>query len=116
MTFARAAQAQGHSVFCVGVLGMASDELGGVCDDFVTAPLPQMGKAIRLFNKANIRRAVMAGKIEKTAIFRRFRWLRCVPDWRTLHMVFNYVRKDKKDDTILLEVIREFARDDIHFE
>ena len=62
--FAQAAQNQGHSVFCVGVHGMASEELGTVCDDFVTAPLGRMGKAIRLFKKNGITRTVMAGKID----------------------------------------------------
>ena len=113
--FARAAQNQGHSVFCVGVHGMASDDLGEVCDDFVTAPLGRMGKAIRLFKQAHVKHAVMAGKIEKTVLFRKFRWIRNFPDWRTVHMAFSYVRENKKDDTILLAVIREFQRDEIDF-
>ena len=38
-----------------------------------------------------------------------------LPDWRTLHMLYAYA-SDKKDDTLLLAVIREFERDGIHFE
>jgi len=116
ITFAQAAQKHGHSVYCVGVLGMASDELGEVCDDFVTASLGRIGKAIRLFKKAGINRAVMAGKIEKTVLFKRFRWLRNLPDWRAIHMVYRYARENHQDDTLLLAVLREFERDQILFE
>ena len=95
---------------------MASDELGEVCDDFVTASLGRIGKAIRLFKKAGINRAVMAGKIEKTVLFKRFRWLRNLPDWRAIHMAYRYARENHQDDTLLLAVLREFERDQILFE
>lgn len=116
ISFAKAARSQGLSVYCVGVRGMAPEELGELCDDFVTAPLARMGRAIRLFKSAGINRAVMAGKIEKSVLFRPFRMLRHLPDWRTLHMWFTYATANKTDDTILLAVIREFERDNIHFE
>ena len=58
----------------------------------------------------------MAGKIEKTVLFHPFRWLRLMPDWRTIHMWLRYARENKKDDTILLAVIREFERDGLIFD
>ena len=97
-------------------MGLAADELAGICDDFVTAPLARVGKAIRLFNKAGIDRVVMAGKVEKTVLFQPLRLFRLMPDWRGLHCFFNYAKEDKKDDTLLLAVIREFSRDRIFFE
>jgi UDP-2,3-diacylglucosamine hydrolase len=114
--FVRAAQSAGHSVFGLGVAGMVSQELADVCDDFRVAPLARIGKAIRLFKRAGVDRIVMAGKIEKTVLFQPFRWVRLVPDWRTLHMWFRYARENKKDDTILLAVIREFERDGFGFD
>ncbi len=116
VTFAEAARSQGISVCCVGVRGMAPEELADCCDEFSTIPIGKMGRAIRLFKQANVNRAVMAGKIEKTVIFQPFRVLRNLPDWRTIHMWFRYATANKADDTLLLAVIREFARDDIHFE
>lgn len=116
VTFATAAQRQGYSVFCLGVAGSAPEELADICDVFVTAPLARIGKAIRLFKRAGVRRGVMAGKIEKSFLFQPLRWLKLLPDWRTLHMFFRYASRDKKDDTLLLAVIREFERDGIHFE
>ena len=114
--FTRSAQASGHSVFGLGVTGMASEALGDVCDDFRFAPLARIGKAIRLFKRAGVERIVMAGKIEKTVIFHPFRWVRHMPDWRTIHMWFRYASHNKKDDTLLLAVIREFARDNLYFD
>lgn len=114
--FARAARNAGHYVYCLGVAGMASEQLAEECDEFRFAPLARIGKAIRLYKKAQVQRIIMAGKIEKTVLFHPFRWLRLMPDWRTLHMWIRYARENKKDDTILLAVIREFARDGFIFD
>jgi UDP-2,3-diacylglucosamine hydrolase len=94
---------------------MASDELREACDYFMPVRLGGIGRAIRLFKRAGIDRAVMAGKVDKTVLFKPFRWIRHFPDWRAIHMILRYAR-DRKDDTLLLAVIREFERDQIHFE
>ena len=116
ISFARAARQRGHSVFALGIQGMVSEELAAVCDEFDTAPLARLGYAIRRFRMAGVRQAVMAGKIDKTVLYQPFRWIRLLPDWRTVHMWFRYAREDRKDDTLLLAVIREFERDSIVFE
>lgn len=114
--FAQEAQRQGLKVCCVGVLGMASEELADVCYQYHTTPLARIGRAIRLFKRAHVKRAVMAGKIEKTVLFQPWRVLRLLPDLRTIHMWFRYAVENRKDDTLLLAVIREFERDQIIFE
>jgi len=114
--FARAARNAGHYVYGLGVAGMASEELYEACDEFRYGPLARFGKAIRLFKKARVERIVMAGKIEKTVLFHPFRWIRLMPDWRTIHMWIRYARENKKDDTLLLAVIREFERDGLIFD
>lgn len=116
MAFAEAARNQGHSVFCLGVAGMAPPTLREICDDYVSLPLAKIGKAIRTLRRASVDKVVMAGKIEKTVLFHPLRILKLMPDWRTIHMWYRYARENKKDDTILLAVIREFERDNIHFE
>jgi UDP-2,3-diacylglucosamine hydrolase len=116
IAFAEAARRQGHSVVGVGVLGMASDSLHELCDYYTTTSLGRFGRAINVFKKAGVTRAVMAGKVEKTVLFQRFRWIRNLPDWRTIHLMFRYARENRKDDTLLLAVIREFERDNIHFD
>ena len=116
LAFAEAARQQGHFVHCVGVMGMAPPELRDICHSYAETPLARIGRAIRLFKRAKIDRVVMAGKIEKTLLFQSFRILRLLPDWRAIHMWYRYATRDRKDDTLLLAVIREFARDNIQFD
>lgn len=115
VVFAESAQRQGFSVQCLGIEGLASEELGDICDTFRTAPLARIGKAIRFFKKRRVQSAVMAGKVEKRILFDPFRFWNLLPDWRTVHMWLKYCTDNKKDDTLLLAVIREFERDGISF-
>lgn len=112
--FARTAREQGYKVQCIGIEGMVSDELADVCDNFCTAPLAQIGKAIRYFRRRGVSQAVMAGKVEKRVLFDPFRIWRLWPDLRTANMWLRHC-VNRADDTILLAVIREFERDGISF-
>lgn len=114
--FAEAARKQGRLVHGVGVHGMVSRELADVCDSFESIPISRIGRGIRSFVKHNARHIVMAGKIEKTALFQHRSLWQLIPDWRTVHMMCAYVfKKDMRDDTLLLAVIREFERDNLTF-
>jgi len=113
---AQAARAAGHTVYGLGIDGMASENLPEFCDEFQTVPLAKGGRQIRMFRRAGVERILMAGKIDKTVLFRPFRWFKLIPDFRTLHMWYRYAAANKKDDTILLAVIKEFARDNLHFD
>ncbi|HXY36442.1 MAG TPA: LpxI family protein, partial [Planctomycetaceae bacterium] len=116
IAFAEAARRQGVPVVGVGLLGVASDSLRELCDYYTTASLGRIGKSIAVFKRFGVNRVVMAGKVDKTLLFQKFRWIRHLPDWRTIHLFLRYARENRKDDTLLLAVIREYARDDIHFE
>jgi DUF1009 family protein len=98
------------------VAGMASDELHNLCDYFTTTSLGRFGRAIRLFKSARIDRIVMAGKVEKTVLFHPYRWIRHLPDFRAIHMMLRYARENRKDDTLMLALIREFERDNLVFD
>ena len=113
--FAEAARRQGYAVYGMGILGMASSELPERCRHFRWTALARLGRAIRYFKRHRVDRVIMAGKVEKRELFKPLRMLRLVPDWRTLHMWYRYCRENKKDDTLLLAVIREFERDGIGF-
>jgi DUF1009 family protein len=113
--FAEAARREGYAVYGLGILGMAPSELSHACQHFRWTALARLGRAIRYFKRHRVDRVVMAGKVEKRELFKPLRMLRLVPDWRTLHMWYRYCRENKKDDTLLLAVIREFERDGIEF-
>jgi UDP-2,3-diacylglucosamine hydrolase len=116
VVFAEKARALGIPVVCVGIRGEAPPELAGLVQRFYWAGLARLGRMIRCFKHAGVRRAVMAGKIHKTAMYTPWRWLRYVPDWRMLAFWFRRRRRDNKDDSLLLGVINEFAADGIRFE
>lgn len=116
IVFAEAARQQGYYVHGVGVMGMApAEDLQAICHSYEEVGLAKIGKAISSFRRHSIGHIVMAGKIEKTVLFQPRRWLRLMPDWRTIHLFFSYVRENRKDDTLLLAVIREFERDRMTF-
>jgi hypothetical protein len=115
VSVARELQEQGYEVFAMGVLGMVGDELEQYCRKFSKAPLARLGTAIRFFKSNQIGQVMMAGKIEKTVLFQPNLFWRMMPDWRTIHMWLTYASENKKDDTLLLAVIREFERDKIEF-
>lgn len=116
---AEALAAQGYDVYCLGVKEHADAEsLRAVCKDFRWNGVARFGAAMRYFHKHGIRRATMAGKIHKTRLYRPLVWLHYVPDVRTLRMFYrNFIKTqgDRRDDTLLGTIVREFAGEGIEF-
>ena len=115
---AEALRRQGWQTYCLGVAGHADPSLAQVCHDFSWIGLGQLGRAIRYFQRHQVAEATMAGKFHKTVLFRRWAWIRHLPDLRTLRAVVPHFftrTKDCKDDTLLGMLVDEFAADGIHF-
>ncbi|HVJ80368.1 MAG TPA: UDP-2,3-diacylglucosamine diphosphatase LpxI [Planctomycetia bacterium] len=114
--FAQAARAQGLEVVCVAIRHHADgDLLRPLVDRFHWTALARFGRTISLFRREGVGQVVMAGKIQKVALFGPWRWLRLFPDWRTVRFWLDRRRRDNRDDSLLLGVIKEFARDGIAF-
>jgi DUF1009 family protein len=108
---AEKAKASGIPVVCVGIRGMADRRaLEPHCHRFYWARLAAIGRPIRLFRREGVRRWTMAGKVFKGRMFSPMRWLTLLPDLRTARAWLR-PRKDNADDTLLLTLIAEFARD-----
>jgi DUF1009 family protein len=114
--FAESARQQGYKVACVGIRYEAPEELRDVCDSFQLVGISKLGGMIRAFKRADVREIVMAGKVTKSVMYTPFRIIRLCPDLRMLRFWYKTVRADKRDDSILLSVIDEFARDGMTFE
>jgi DUF1009 family protein len=114
---AEKARAAGVPVVCVGLRGMAPPELAGLSHRFYWARVAQLGKMIRSFKREGVTRVMMAGKVHKAAVLHKpWKVLSLWPDWRTLRFWFYRPRRDNRDDSLLLALIDEFARDGIRFE
>jgi DUF1009 family protein len=117
IAFAQKARAIGLPVVCVALRGEASPELAGLVDHFHWCSPARMGRMIRLFKRAGVAHIVMAGKVAKAKyLYRPWKWLTLLPDLRTLRFIYFRRRRDHRDDTVLLSVIDEFARDGLSFE
>jgi len=113
---AEALRRQGRRTFCLGVAGQADAALAGVCDDFQWIGLARLGGVIRYFKRHGITQVTMAGKIHKKTLFQRWRWLRLLPDLRTLRACASHFltrRKDCRDDSLLNMVADVLAADGI---
>lgn len=114
--FAEKCKALGIPVVCVGVIEHASPELAKLVDRFYWSGVARLGRMIRCFRREGVRRAVMAGKINKTVMYRPWGILGLLPDWRLIRVWYFRKRPDNRDDTLLMAVVEEFAADGIHFE
>ena len=118
LLLAEAMKRQGHEVYCLGTVGHADAKLAEVCDNFQWCGLARFGAAIRYFKRHGVTEAVMAGKIHKVLLFQPWRWIKHIPDLRTLRMFVPHFftrRKDCKDDTLLGAIVAEFAGEGIRF-
>jgi DUF1009 family protein len=116
ITFAEKARASGLRVACVGLRGHADVVLRELCWRFHWCGPVRVGGMIRLFRRDGVRRLVMAGKVHKAdLLYRPWRVLHLLPDWRTLRRFYFGRRSDNRDDSLLLSLIDEFARDGLIF-
>ena len=113
--FALAARRQGLPVACVGIKYEAPEELRDLCDSFELVGVAKLGGMIRAFQRARVRRIVMAGKVTKNVIYTPWRILQLWPDLRTLKWWYRHKRSDNRDDSLLLSIIAEFERDGMTF-
>jgi DUF1009 family protein len=99
----------------VGLRNLASDELLPLCSTFDLVSITRLGQIIRTFKRRGARQVVMAGKVHKGIMYTPLRIIRLAPDLRTIRAWYRSTRRDNKDDTLLLGIIDEFARDQITF-
>lgn len=115
---AQALARQGRTVYCIGVEGHADPRLADMCDHFMWAGLGKLGAMLRYFRRHGVSQATMAGKIHKHLLFQRGAWWKHLPDLRTLRCFYPHfiaTKRDRKDDTLLLAVVDEFASEQIMF-
>jgi len=116
IVFAEKVRAAGRKIVCVGVRHEAPSELIPLVDRFHWAGIAKLGRMIRCFKRDGVGEIVMAGKIDKkNHLYTPLRYWNLLPDWRTFQFWHRRMRGDNRDDTLLLGVIAEFARDGLKF-
>jgi UDP-2,3-diacylglucosamine hydrolase len=106
---AEKAKASGVPVVCVGLPRLADPVLRSLCPVFQPLWRFSIGSMIRTFLRHGVKRFAMAGKIYKHEFLSPWRWLHFIPDWRAVKIWYLRRGGDRKDDSLLLSVIDEFA-------
>src|ERR1700760_3479597 len=81
---ARGARAAGRRVVCAAFAGHAWPELDRECDDFRWVGILRVNQWIKLLREAGCDEAIMVGRVAKTQLYDRWRYLRYIPDLRSL--------------------------------
>ncbi len=103
------ARRAGCHVTVVGLRGFAEPALAAQADSFRWSGLARLGQWIRILRRRDIKDVVLAGAVQKTSMYGRFRLLRLLPDWTSARLWFFRLR-DKRNDAVLSAVADEFAR------
>lgn len=103
----------GRRVVIVALRGLASSRLAGHADVFVPCSMVRMGKMITIFKNQGVKQAVLMGGVKKKEMYSPARLLRYIPDIRTAWLWYFRIRKDKRDNAILLAVADELRDEGI---
>ncbi len=112
--FAEGARKRGYQVVCVAIDGHADHGIEKSVDACYWNGVARLGSMINRFKREGIDCVVMAGKIQKKAMFDRWRIFRHMPDWRFARVFLSSKKRDNRDDSLLLALIDEFENDGIH--
>ena len=110
---AEKAREVGVPLVCIGLAGMADPRLQEIAPEFHWLRRMSIGFAAKKFRQAGVQRMTFAGKFQKHILFRPWRWLQLLPDWRTFRMWQRLKFQNRADDNITLAIIDEFRIDGI---
>lgn len=110
---AEGAARQGVKVIGAGIRYEASPDLAKVCEQFSIFSLGRLGAVLRYFKRHGVREVVWAGWIRKERIYRPWRVLRLLPDWRMIR-IFYFRMKNRQDAALLGTLADEFEKEGIH--
>ena len=104
--FAREARARGYCVIAVAHVGESRPEIDAAADSVDWIRVGQIAKLCRVFRREGVRRAVMAGGIDKVRSLSGLR-----PDWRAVRLLGRTLGRG--DDALLRGLADELAVDGI---
>lgn len=103
------AKRAGCDVTVVGLNGFADAALADRVEVFRWAGLARLGRWIRILKRRRVTEVILAGSVQKTSMYGRWRLLKLLPDWTSARLWFFRLR-DKRNDAVLSAVADEFAR------
>src|ERR1700761_5101745 len=106
---ARGARAAGRKVICAPLSGHAWESLRDEVDEFHPVGLLRLNQWIKVLRDGGCSEAIMVGRVAKSQMYDRWRYLRYIPDSRTVRLFWNVWRHDKRPQAFLQAVIDKLA-------
>lgn len=106
LLLARAARASGKRVVAVGIKNEVNSQLAQEVDEYTVINLGQLGRLIKSLRSAGVERAIMAGSIGKTKLFKDF-----LPDLKAINE-FRKMRH-RGDNSLLTGLAEVLGREGI---
>jgi len=103
----------GKKLIIIGLKGLASSRLKELADEFVPCGIARIGSWVSAMRQHGVHEAIMLGGVRKREIYSPFRLLRYIPDLKTIRLWYFKVRKDKRDNAVLLAVADELRHEGI---
>jgi DUF1009 family protein len=95
----------GRRVVAVGLAGAAWPRLKDLCDEFDWVGMTRIGSWVSKLRRRGVAEAVLIGGVPKRQMFYSpLRVLRYIPDWATIRMWYLRMRRDNRDNALLLGV------------
>jgi hypothetical protein len=113
ISFARSASNHGIRVVAIALKGETSPEIEKYVDEVHWTGLARLGKWLRIFKKAGVKRAVMCGGVTKARIYDNP--LRLLPDIRSARFLYSR-RGEWADHDLLRDLAEEFEKEGISIE
>jgi hypothetical protein len=110
---ARGARAAGRKVVCAALAGCAWPELREEVSIFRRVGIVRLGQWVKVFKSQGCREAIMVGRVIKTKMYSRWRYLQYIPDARTAKIWFTTLRHDKSPGAMLRVIADELGREGI---
>lgn len=110
---AQGARSAGRPLIVLGLRGLADPALANLADKFAWGGIVRPGKWIRHLRRHRAAQAVLAGGVRKADMYSPWRLLRYLPDLRAMQIWYRRLRRDRRDNAILLAVADELANEGI---
>lgn len=111
---ARGARSAGLRVICAALSGCASSDLKKECDVFHWVGVVRLGQWIRYLRSHGCQNAIMVGRVKKSQMYDRWRYIRFLPDFRTVRLWMTRLRHDKRPYAILGAIADELAQEGVN--
>jgi UDP-2,3-diacylglucosamine hydrolase len=114
---AEGARRAGLTVVCVGFADIVEPALADRVDIFYFVSVARPTGWIRRLRRHGVTRTIMVGSVAKSKLLSRWRFVKYLPDWRTLRFYFWRLRgKDRQTDSLLSALADELASGGIYLE